>query len=194
MLNDNDQILKDKIFGKLYEKNLNIILCAEPFVKLQFLNNLMDYSNLPIIFLDFDLLYSGYVVSQIIPKNKRIEVFCPDDDELAVMFSKVTKKISEDKCIVILDSLNGFYDICDNKDSGIFINTMIMLLNAIARQKSSTIVVTAIARKKDSAGWILSPEGRQIFELGDRKFFQIDNKGKLTLMTNEDEQIQDRAI
>jgi hypothetical protein len=45
---------------------LNSIIYSDPFLKTYFLNKLILKTNTPIIYLDFDLLYSGYVVSNII--------------------------------------------------------------------------------------------------------------------------------
>ena len=60
---DNDLISVRKEFSN---KNPNIILCSEPFLKAEFLNELIDSINCPVIFLDFDLLYSGYIISETI--------------------------------------------------------------------------------------------------------------------------------
>ncbi|WP_255458260.1 hypothetical protein [Nitrosarchaeum sp. AC2] len=64
---DNDLTYVKKEFSI---KNPNVILCAEPFLKAEILNELIDSITYPIIFLDFDLLYSGYVVSELIKKMR----------------------------------------------------------------------------------------------------------------------------
>ena len=39
-----------------------------------------------------------------------------------------------------------------------------MLLSSLGKQSSSTIVITAMARKKDNNEWILSPGGKHIMK------------------------------
>ena len=66
-----EQILDDDLVyvrERFSNKNPNIILCSEPFLKAEFLNKLIDTINYSVIFLDFDLLYSGYIVSEMIKK------------------------------------------------------------------------------------------------------------------------------
>ena len=40
-----------------------------------------------------------------------------------------------------------------------------MLLSSLGKQNNSTIIITAMARKKDNNEWILSPGGKQIMKL-----------------------------
>ena len=63
-----------EILNKFSKKNPNIIVCSQPFTKSQFLNELIDSIDFPIIYLDFDLLFSGYVISKMIPKNDKVEI------------------------------------------------------------------------------------------------------------------------
>ena len=39
-----------------------------------------------------------------------------------------------------------------------------MLLSSLGKQSNSTIVITAMARKKDNNEWILSPGGKHILK------------------------------
>ena len=72
MLDKNPQHDSEWIIIKnLFEENtLNSVLCSEPFVKTAFLSKVIQIINYPIIYLDFDLIYSGYVESKILPKQK----------------------------------------------------------------------------------------------------------------------------
>ena len=145
-------------------KNPNIILCSEPFLKAEFLNELIDSINHPVVFLDFDLLYSGYIVSEMIKKNDKVEIYCPSKADLKKIISEIAKRISNEKILVIIDSFNGFYNIYDEKESGRFINASLMLLSSIGRESGSLVIITAMARKNDNDEWILSPGGRHIID------------------------------
>ena len=158
---DNDLIHMKKDFST---KNPNVILCSEPFLKAEILIELIDSLTFPIIFLDFDLLYSGYVVSEMIKKNENVEIYRPNKTDLKKIISKIAKTISNEKILVIIDSLNGFYNIFDGKESGRFINASLMLLSSIARESGSLVIITAITRKNDDGDWILSPGGRHIID------------------------------
>jgi len=159
-------------------KNPNMILCSEPFLKAEILNELINSITYPVIFLDFDLLYSGYVVSELIKKNERVEIYRPSKIDLKKIISEIANKISSEKFLVIIDSLNGFYNIFDEKESGRFINASLMLLSSISRENDSSVIITAITRKNDVGEWILSPGGRHIIDSKKSGMFhlkRIDN-------------------
>jgi len=153
-----------EILREFSTKNPNIVLSSEPFVKSQFLIDLIDSSIDPVIFLDFDLLYSGYVYSGMLTKNDRVEIYQPDKNNIKKIFSNVANKISNKKHLIILDSFNGFYNIFAEVGSGIFINAVTMLLSFVAKEKDSVVIVSGMARKKDNEEWVLLPGGRHIIE------------------------------
>ncbi|WP_255458261.1 hypothetical protein [Nitrosarchaeum sp. AC2] len=80
------------------------------------------------------------------------------------IISEIANKISSEKFLVIIDSLNGFYNIFDEKESGRFINASLMLLSSVSRENGSSVIITAITRKNDEGEWILSPGGRHIID------------------------------
>ncbi len=168
MLDKNPQVILDndlKFVKKEFStKNPNIILCSEPFLKAEILNKLINSTVFPIIFLDFDLLYSGYVVSEMIKKNESVEIYRPSKINLKKTISDIAKKISNEKILIVIDSLNGFYNIFDEKESGRFINASLMLLSSIGNENGSLVIITALTRKKDDGKWILSPGGRHIID------------------------------
>jgi hypothetical protein len=168
VLDKNPQVILDndlKFVKKEFStKNPNMILCSEPFLKAEILNKLMNSTVFPIIFLDFDLLYSGYVVSEMIKKNERVEIYRPSKIDLKKTISEIAKKISNEKILVVIDSLNGFYNIFDEKESGRFINASLMLLSSIGNENGSLVIITALTRKNDGGKWILSPGGRHIID------------------------------
>lgn len=160
-----DQILDSNLIhiqNKFKEKLPNIVLCSEPFHKAEFLNKLIDSVENPIIFVDMDLLYTGYIESGIIQKKDNLTVFHPTKENWEVEFTKIITSASKEKFLVIIDSFNGVYNTFEDLESAIFINSCIMLLASLGKDADSSIIVTAMARKKENEGWILTPGGKQI--------------------------------
>jgi len=154
----------EKLKKEFSDKNPNIILCSEPFVKSEFLNRLIDSTTFPVIFLDFDLLYSGYVISGMIKKNENVKIIRSSRINLEKDLKEIIVRISKEKVLVILDSFNGVYNMFDELESARFINATIMLLSSVARHTKSLIIATAMVIKNDSGEWILSPSGRHLID------------------------------
>ena len=110
------------------------------------------------------MLYSGYVISGIIKKNDDVKIFRPSRTSWEKDLREIIEKISREEILVILDSLNGVYNMFDELESARFINAIIMLLSSVAGSTKSIIVVTAMAIKNDNAEWILSPSGRHLMD------------------------------
>ncbi len=162
-----DQILDSKLVhiqNEFKEKLPNIVLCLEPFHKIEFLNKLINSVKIPIIFVDMDLLYTGYIESGIIQKKDNLTVFHPTKENWKKEFSKIISRISKEKFLVIIDSFNGVYNMFEDLESAIFINSCIMLLASLGKDVDSSIIITAMARKKEDEGWILTPGGKQIIK------------------------------
>jgi hypothetical protein len=149
---------------KFEQNNPNIVLCSKPFHKIEFLNRLINSTEDPIIFIDLDLLYTGYVESKMIQKKENLTIFCPDKTDWEEKFSEIISKVSKDRFLIIIDSFNGVYNLFDDLESAIFINSCIMLLSSIGNHVKSSVVITGMARKKENDGWILSPGGRHIIK------------------------------
>ena len=148
-----------------FRKNIpSIILCLEPFHKVEFFNRLINSVENPIIFVDMDLLYTGYVESGMIQKKDNVIIFHPDKTSWIKELSDIITKISKEKFLVVIDSFNGIYNMFDDLESAIFINSCIMLLSSLGRETNSSIVISAMVRKKENKEWILSPGGKQIIK------------------------------
>ena len=160
---DNNLVHIQNEFGKNVP---SIVLCSEPFHKAEFLNRLINSVENTIIFVDIDLLYTGYVESGMIQKKDNVIIFHPDKTSWKEKFSEIISKVSKEKFLVVIDSFNGVYNMFDDLESARFINSCIMLLSSTGRQTSSSVVITAMARKKENTGWILSPGGKQIIKSG----------------------------
>jgi hypothetical protein len=164
MLDKNERGFEDDLVHvrQEFNKNSNVVFCSEPFLKVEFLNELIHSVTYPVIFLDFDLLYSGYVVSQIIQKNDRVEIYRPNKLIWEEILTETIKKISNEKFLVIVDSINGLYNMFDKKESGRSINASLMLLASVGERAGSSVIIIAMARKNDKNEWILSPGGRHV--------------------------------
>ena len=148
-----------------FRQNLpSIVLCSEPFHKAEFLNRLINSVENPIIFIDVDLLYTGYVESGMIQKKNNVTIFHPDKESWKKELLEIITKVSKKKFLVVIDSFNGVYNMFDDLESARFINACIMLLSSIGKQTSSSIVIVAMARKKENNEWILSPGGKHIIK------------------------------
>ena len=150
---------------KEFEKNLlNILLFSEPFEKSSFLDKLITSVEDSIIFVDMDLLYTGYVESGMTRKKGNVELYQPNKENWEKDLSKIINKVSKNKFFVIIDSFNRVYNMFDELESAIFINSCIMLLSSLGRKTDSSVIITAMARKNESKEWILSPGGKQIIK------------------------------
>ena len=144
---------------------LNLIMHADPFLKINFLNKLILTTNYPIIYLDFDLLFSGYITSKIIPQRQGLTLFQPNKDELLQTLKIILLEISEKKSMLIIDSINGLFNFYhENKDAGRIVNSYIMLFCSLAKNSNSRILISGMTRKKNNEEWVLSLTGRHVFE------------------------------
>jgi len=148
-----------------FKKNIpNLILCSNSFHKIEFLNKIIISTKNPIIFVDMDLLYSGYIESKMMQEKENLMIFQPSNLNWKEKLSEIITKVSKKEFLIIIDSFNGIYNLFDDLESARFVNSCIMLLSSLGKQTNSTIVITAMARKKENSEWILSPGGKHIMK------------------------------
>ena len=180
MLDKSPEIILDdnlKYIQSEFKKNIpNLILSSNSFHKIEFLNKIISYTKNPIIFVDMDLLYSGYIESKIIQHKENLTIFQPSNQNWKEKLAEISNKISKEEFLIIIDSFNGIYNIFDDLESARFVNSCIMLLSSLGKQSNSTIVITAMARKKENSEWILSPGGKKIMKLVKMGIFFIKKK------------------
>ncbi|MBM3896348.1 MAG: hypothetical protein FJ360_01170 [Thaumarchaeota archaeon] len=163
---------------------LNSVMCSDPYVKTAFFIKLVDLIDLPIVYLDFDLLYSGYLTAKIVPEYDKLQVFQPTRDNWNDLFRDVIASISKQKSLLILDSLNGFFSLFYNKkDVGMFVNSCIMLLSATAKLTDSSVVVASMAKKEDQV-WVLETIGKQIIDAKNMTKMQLELKNSKIKISN----------
>ena len=151
-----------KIKNNFLKNNPNIILCKTPFLKSEFLNRFINLVDFHIIFLDIDLLYSGYVKSGFINQNKNVTIVRVNKQNFRMELAEIIENISKKKMMVIIDSLNGLYNMFEESDSARIINASLVLLSCVARYTNSQVLLCGLAIKNEEGKWILSPSGRHI--------------------------------
>ena len=172
ILDDNLEYIQSE-----FKKNIpNLILSSNSFHKIEFLNKIISSTKNPIIFVDMDLLYSGYIESKIIQHKENLTIFQPSNQNWKEKLAEISNKISKEEFLIIIDSFNGIYNIFDDLESARFVNSCIMLLSSLGKQSNSTIIITAMARKKENNEWILSPGGKKIMKLVKMGIFFIKKK------------------
>ena len=168
MLDKSPEIILDENLERIqneFRKNIpNLILCSNSFHKIEFLNKIIISTKNPIIFVDMDLLYSGYIESKMMQEKENLMIFQPSNLNWKEKLSEIITKVSKKEFLIIIDSFNGIYNLFDDLESARFVNSCIMLLSSLGKQTNSTIVITAMARKKENSEWILSPGGKHIMK------------------------------
>ena len=167
-MDKNPEIISNDNLGYIqneFKKNIpNLILCSNSFHKIEFLNKIITSTKNPIIFVDMDLLYSGYIESKMIQEKENLTIFQPSNLNWKEKLSEIITKVSKKEFLIIIDSFNGIYNLFDDLESARFVNSCIMLISSLGKQTNSTIVITAMARKKENNKWILSPGGKHIMK------------------------------
>jgi hypothetical protein len=149
---------------------INSVFYSDPFLKAGFISKLVQDTKLEVLYLDLDLLYSGYVISGILSTKENVSLFQPSTTNLNQMIKEILVKASLSKTIIIIDSLNGLYNILNRKKNiGKMVMSIIMLLASIAKMTKSYIIVTSMVRYKKEEGWTLSPTGKRLIETKNSK-------------------------
>ena len=196
MLDKNPDKNNEEVFHKIRriieQNSVNSFLCREPFVKSYFLTKLIEVIEYPIIYLDFDLLYTGYVTSGMISKKENVSLYQSTKKDWNSILNTVLQRSSLEKCLIIIDSLNGLSSYFEGRDSGRLLNAYVVLMGSIARHTKSNLIFFSIARKKEQEGWVLSPTSRHVVETRRITKLQLQKKGSnLTIdVLNEKNSIQ----
>ena len=178
----------EKIKNEFSKKNPNILLCKTPFLKSEFLNRIINEIEFPIIFLDVDLMYSGYVSSGLVKQSANITIIRPSKENFRNELKGIIRILSKQKSLIIIDSLNGLYNMFDDFDSARIINSSLVLLSSVAKYNGSQMILSGMAIKNEDGEWILSPSGRHILYskgLGLYGLSQSETKIKLNLIENK---------
>ncbi len=150
----------------MFEQNtLNVIFYENSFTKTTFFVKILPKWGIPIFYLDFDLLYAGFVKSGQTHLSKNTTLLCPNTDNLHENLRLVIDKISKIKSLVIIDSLNGFFNLLENrKDTSLIINSFIMLLVSSAKNANSIVSIGSLSKLTKEKEWVLYNTGRHVIE------------------------------
>lgn len=161
-LNKNAVLNLDDIFS---QTKINSILYSDPFLKSGFLAKLIQDTEIDILYLDLDLMYSGYLASEMLTTKQNLILFQPILESWNQILTDVLVKLSNKQSIVVIDSLNGLYNILNEKKNvGRLVTSCMMLIASMAKKTNSYILVASMVRFKKEEGWILSPTGKRFIE------------------------------
>jgi len=164
LLSKNPEQVNSKIENILEQNLLNIIYYENSFAKAKFLTKTIEKWDIPTFYLDFDLLYSGYVKANMVPTLKNVTLLWPNSENLRENLESVIEKISMTKSVVVIDSLNGFFNILEDDDAGMLINSFIMMLASSAKNTKSIILVGSLSKLNDENEFVLYSSGRHVID------------------------------
>ena len=164
LLSKNPEQVNSKIENILEQNLLNIIYYENSFAKAKFLTKTIEKWDIPTFYLDFDLLYSGYVKANMVPTLKNVTLLWPNSENLRENLESVIEKISMTKSVVVVDSLNGFFNILEDDDAGMLINSFIMMLASSAKNTKSIILVGSLSKLNEENEFVLHSSGRHVID------------------------------
>ena len=133
---------KATIRNMLEQNTTNMIFYEDSFTKTSFFTREISNWKIPIFYLDFDLQYTAFVKSGITQEMENLNLLHPENGSLLEGLKSVIAKISREKSLIVIDSLNGFFNILEGeKDLGRLVNSFLMLLVSTANHTKSTIIV-----------------------------------------------------
>ena len=147
---------------KLLNKNtLNYLLYEEPASKISVISQIMNNCDIPILYLDFDLLFSGYINTGLIKMNHKVTIKTPTPYTWKDTLKSAMSYTSNKRSIIVLDSLNGLSSMLERNSTRI-IYAHIMLLGLIARHSKSTVIIPCMIKKKKKKEWTVAITGGKI--------------------------------
>ena len=156
---------KATIRNVLEQNTANMIFYEDPLTKTSFFTNEISNWEIPIFYLDFDLQYTAFVKSGITQELENLNLLHPENGSLREGLKSVIAKISREKSLIIIDSLNGFFNILEgNKDLGRLVNSFLMLLVSAANHTKSTIIVGTLSKLNEDGRWVLYNTGRSVID------------------------------
>ena len=182
LLSKNPEQVNSKIENILEQNLINIIYYENSFAKAKFLTKTIEKWDIPTFYLDFDLLYSGYVKANMVPTLKNVTLLWPNSENLRDNLESVIEKISMTKSVVVIDSLNGFFNTLEDDDAGMLINSFIMMLASSAKNTKSIILVGSLSKLNDENEFVLYSSGRHVIDNKHMKKIQlVESSGLLKI-------------
>jgi hypothetical protein len=182
LLSKNPEQVNSKIENILEQNLLNIIYYENSFAKAKFLTKTIEKWDIPTFYLDFDLLYSGYVKANVVSTLKNVTLLWPNSENLRENLESIIEKISMTKSVVVIDSLNGFFNILKDDDAGMLINSFIMMLASSAKNTKSIILVGSLSKLNEENEFVLYSSGRHVMDNKHMKKIQlVESNGLLKI-------------
>ena len=157
---------KKAVIQNMLEQNTaNMIFYEDSFVKTAFFTKEIPNWEIPIFYFDFDLQYTGFMRSETIPQIKNLTLLSPENGNLHENLKSVIGQISKKRSLIIIDSLNGFFNVLEgNKDVGRLVNSFLMLLITSARNTKSTVIVGILSKLNEENKQVLYNTGRSVID------------------------------
>ena len=175
---------KATVRNVLEQNTTNMIFYEDSFTKTSFFTKEISNWKVPIFYLDFDLQYTAFVKSGITQELENLNLLHPENGSLREGLKSVIAKISREKSLIIIDSLNGFFNILEgNKDLGRLVNSFLMLLVSAANHTKSTIIVGTLSKLNEDGRWVLYNTGRSVIDNEHFTKIQLTRKENKTLAT-----------
>ena len=127
---------------------LSVILCTGAAAKTRFLRTAADAAAGSVLYMDTDLLYAGCARAGLGRIRDCTTLVCPDQDTWHRDLASAISESSAGRMTVIIDSLNGIYEMYGGPDSAMTANTHIMALASLAGQAGSAVIVGARVRRR----------------------------------------------
>ena len=163
----------------LIPSNSSLLFYENSFSKIKLIQEIISKQSLPILYIDLDFLFSGYVKSKLLTMPN-LTLFNTLDSKLNKILPEILTKISTKPHLVIFDSINGLYNTFSNDvGSGRVVNSILMLLARNVSFSNSILIISALVGKKEN-NWLL-PNGRQILENNKMKKFIISDRSKIII-------------
>jgi len=189
---------KVTVRNALEQNTTNMIFYEDSFIKTSFFTREVSNCKVPIFYIDFDLQYTGFVKSGITQEMENLNLLHPENSSLREDLKSIIAKISREKSLIVIDSLNGFFNVLEgDKDLGRLINSFLMLLVSAANHTKSTIIVGALSKLNEKGRWVLYNTGRSV--LDNEHFTKIqlikkENNAFATLLNPDNSQYSDLIL
>jgi len=175
----------------IQQHTFNNLLYLDPFVKMAFINKLISDTKIPVLYLDFDLLFAGNVSGNTITLPKNVSLILPEESRWDQTRKDIIKKLNREKSILVLDSVNSFFLMLNKrKDVGRFCYSYIMFLGYIAKLSKSTIILGNKIKRMDESEPALTQIGMPLIQTTDMKQIRLGFENSIIKIRVFDEQFE----
>ena len=189
---------KTTVRNALEQNTTNMIFYEDSFTKTSFFTREVSNCKVPIFYIDFDLQYTGFVKSGITQEMENLNLLHPENGSLREDLRSIIAKISREKSLIVIDSLNGFFNILEgDKDLGRLINSFLMLLVSAANHTKSTIIVGVLSKLNEEGRWVLYNTGRSVIDNEHFTKIQLtrkENNAFATLLSSDNSRDSDLIL